>query len=232
LAAEAVRIWDLHPGYLARQQLLGEHSELHGLYNILSQSKQGYARHPETRRWVGHLPALVLRHALLQAEMQLRGYRHHSPLTAESRAVDWPAVYVDTPGRQLEILAGKYVGDGRSGRIPLPQNAQELWAQHKYSVMAHAPDLYAELGSQLASGGYRHDLPGLAQLLVEALRRPVSSGRLLNALQHMWGHVNEGDAPMAAEPAALLAEIQRQAVAQKEPYLLHSTALSELAVWL
>ena len=227
-----MRIWDLHPGYLARQQLLGEHCELHGLYNILNQSKSGYARHPETLRWVGHLPALVLRHALLVAEMELRGYRHHSLLPADSQATDWPSSYVDPPDRQLELLAGKYAGDGRSGRLPLPRSAQELWAQHKYSVMAHAPDLYAELGSKLAVGGYRDDLSGLAQLFVEVLRRPVSPGRLSNALQHMWGHLNGGNAPMPEEPAALLAEIQRQAAVQGEPYLMHSTALSELAVWL
>ena len=227
-----MRIWDIHPGYLARQQLLGEHAELHGLYNILTEKKQGYARHPETLRWAGHPVALRQRHELLAGEMRLRGCHHHSPLPGLAQEVIWPAGYIDAPGRQLELLAGKYVADGRGGRIPLPRNAQELWAQHKYSVMAHSPDLYAELGSKLAGGGYQDDLPGLALLLVEVLRRPVSPGRLRNALQHMWGYLNSGHPSMPEEPVLLLAEIQRQAMAQQESYLLHSTALSELAVWL
>lgn len=29
-----MRIWDVDSGYLARQQLLGEHRELHGLANF------------------------------------------------------------------------------------------------------------------------------------------------------------------------------------------------------
>ena len=67
----AVRIWDLHPGYLNRQSLLGEHRELHGLVNVLTQNKKGYSRHPETLRWVGFGWALKQRHALLAAEMAL-----------------------------------------------------------------------------------------------------------------------------------------------------------------
>ncbi|MDX8387130.1 MAG: pyrimidine dimer DNA glycosylase/endonuclease V [Ghiorsea sp.] len=36
-----MRIWDIHPGYLARQQLLGEHRELHGLFNISHWERRG-----------------------------------------------------------------------------------------------------------------------------------------------------------------------------------------------
>jgi len=46
-----MRIWDLHPGYLDRKRLLGEHRELHGLFNVVYLGKKGYARHPETLRW-------------------------------------------------------------------------------------------------------------------------------------------------------------------------------------
>ena len=85
-----MRIWDVSPGYLARQQLLGEHRELHGMFSIISGNKRGYARHPETLRWAGHLPALALRHRQLVAEMQLCGYRHRSPLPDMPGAVHWP----------------------------------------------------------------------------------------------------------------------------------------------
>ncbi|NCS72473.1 MAG: pyrimidine dimer DNA glycosylase, partial [Candidatus Magasanikbacteria bacterium] len=31
-----MRVWDIHPKYLCRKHLLGEHRELHGLWNILT----------------------------------------------------------------------------------------------------------------------------------------------------------------------------------------------------
>lgn len=77
-----MRIWDIHPRYLCRQHLLGEHRELHGLWNILTvhKGKGGYSSHPETKRWVGKTQALYDRHTLLVEEMMRRGYVHHSPL--------------------------------------------------------------------------------------------------------------------------------------------------------
>ena len=60
-----MRIWDVAPGVLCRRHLLGEHRELHGLWNILTQDKRGYRRHPETVRREGELAALFGRHELL-----------------------------------------------------------------------------------------------------------------------------------------------------------------------
>ena len=77
-----MRIWDVEPAELCRAHLLGEHRELHGLWNILTQDKRGYRQHPETKRWEGKLAALYHRHEALVAEMSARGYGHHSPLDA------------------------------------------------------------------------------------------------------------------------------------------------------
>ncbi|WP_232726465.1 DUF1722 domain-containing protein [Mariprofundus ferrinatatus] len=225
-----MRIWDIDPGYLARQQLLGEHRELHGLFNILTMNKKGYAKHPETVRWIGHVDALVLRHKQLLCEMALRGYRHQSPLPDSTDMDSWPGEYIDPPARQLELLAGKYSGDGRSGRIPLPDNCQELWAHHKYSVMAHDPNLYRELGPEVAHGKFRNNMNALACLMISTLRKPPEPGHLLNALQHMWGYVQEAGSP-PSNIEELLATIQSAAIKEDRIYLLHSTALSELAVW-
>lgn len=103
-----MRIWDVPPGALCRQHLLGEHRELHGLWNILTQGKSGYARHPETRRWEGRLRALHLRHQQLVDELMQRGYNHHSPL-AESLATGSAIQdrFIDSIERQWEILADK-----------------------------------------------------------------------------------------------------------------------------
>lgn len=103
-----MRIWDVEPRELCARHLLGEHRELHGLWNILTQGKAGYRMHPETLRWVGKLAALHARHESLVAEMARRGYRHASPLDrrlATGEATQ--TVYVDSPDAQMRILKGK-----------------------------------------------------------------------------------------------------------------------------
>lgn len=103
-----MRIWDVAPSLLCRKHLLGEHRELHGLWNIYTLGRQGYRLHPETVRWEGKLRALYDRHQSLVDEMERRGYRHASPLDVE--LATGSAVqdrYVDTPEEQLRILREK-----------------------------------------------------------------------------------------------------------------------------
>jgi hypothetical protein len=103
-----MRIWDVDPARLCRSHLLGEHRELHGLWNILTQGRRGYRNHPETLRWQGRAAALFARHAALVAEMERRGYRHASPLDPSlATGAATQDVFVDTPARQLELLAAK-----------------------------------------------------------------------------------------------------------------------------
>jgi len=77
-----MRVWDIHVKHLCRKHLLGEHRELHGLWNILTKhgGTGGYSHHPETKRWIGKEKALYNRHEELVKEMTKRGYNHHSPL--------------------------------------------------------------------------------------------------------------------------------------------------------
>lgn len=91
-----MRVWDLNVGRLCRTHLLAEHRELHGLWNILTQDKSGYRRHPETRRWEGRLAALHRRHEDEAAEMARRGWRHRSPLD--------PALAAGTSAIQSEFV--------------------------------------------------------------------------------------------------------------------------------
>lgn len=103
-----MRIWDIEPRRLCRSHLLGEHRELHGLWNILTRGLSGYRNHPETRRWEGKLPALRSRHEALVREMERRGYRHASPLSPRQvTGADVQDEFVDPPARQRRILAGK-----------------------------------------------------------------------------------------------------------------------------
>lgn len=103
-----MRIWDVAPSELCRAHLLGEHRELHGLWNILTRDRQGYRRHPETLRWEGKLAALYLRHEALVREMEERGYRHASPLDpALATGSEVQTDHVHTIDEQQRILREK-----------------------------------------------------------------------------------------------------------------------------
>jgi hypothetical protein len=227
-----MRVWDIHPGYLNRESLLGEHREVHALLSIIINHKLGYARHPETMRWRGCLGALVFRHDCLVEEIRFRGYRHLSP-APEIPGSPWPKVFIDPPAGQLSILEQKYRMK-QPGRIPLPQNVQQLWAHHKYSVMARDAELYKTIGPEASRRKGREYFEGIALTLVGALRVNPSQGRLLNALQHMWGYVSslgsETNSP-PGDPLELIAEIQKRSLEYNVSYLLESTALTDLAYW-
>ena len=237
-----MRIWDIDPGYLNRQSLLGEHRELHGVVSIIVNEKRGYSRHPETLRWVGRGWALAQRHRLLAAEMSLRGYAERSPVLTRGAKGEWPAVFVDEPYRQFLLLREKY-RNREPGRIPLPRTAQQLWSQHKYSILARDPNLYRELGRRLAAMKPNREFSELANLLAEELRKPPPVGGLRNALQHMWGHVSGPSAESLPRYgtrreveswslARMMAEIRRKALHHPDSYLSASTALGELQAWL
>ncbi len=103
-----MRIWDVAPPLLCQKHLTGEHRELHGLWNILTQGKRGYAHHPETRRWRGKLAALHARHEALAGEMARRGYAHASPLDpALAVGATEQDAFVDPPREQLRLLREK-----------------------------------------------------------------------------------------------------------------------------
>ena len=103
-----MRIWDIEPGKLCRNHLLGEHRELHAIWSVITKNKKGYSLHPETLRWNGKLKALYLRHEKLVHEMELRGYNHNSPLEkklAIGKSIQ--NIFVDSPNKQIKILKKK-----------------------------------------------------------------------------------------------------------------------------
>lgn len=230
-----MRIWDINPGYLNRQSLLGEHRELHGIVSIIVNGKSGYSKHPETLRWVGHGWALKIRHNQLACEMALRGYTDKSPVSSRGRKGLWPDTYIDYPEQQFRLLKDKYK-DREEGRIPLPKNEQRLWAQHKYSILARNPVLYKRIGRDISCGSLGFEK--LSRLLTDLLRESPTTGGIRNAVQHMWGYVKESTEQTQESVGEkwptrhLLLETQKRAVENDVSYLIHSTALSELMVWL
>jgi hypothetical protein len=106
-----MRIWDIPPGRLCRNHLLGEHRELHAIWSILIHNKRGYAHHPETVRWRGKQKALFLRHEALVDEMTRRGYHHHSPLEAQyATGGEHQDLLVDSYDEQVRLLGQKHCG--------------------------------------------------------------------------------------------------------------------------
>lgn len=225
-----MRIWDIDAGFLNAKSLLGEHRELHGIYSIIKNNKSGYSRHPETLRWVSHLDALVLRHEFLVEEMRLRGFNHRSPLERDLNSVEWPQQFIDQPSDQYQLLQNKYL-EKKQGRIPLPRNIQELWANHKYSVMARNLSIYKEIGKLVASKEI--SFLELSKNLVMLMRERPTLGRLTNAISHMWGYVNDYSQadPNKLSNSELIIEIQKNSQKYKIEYLLCSTALGELSFW-
>jgi len=230
-----MRIWDLNPGYLNRQSLLGEHRELHGIVSIIKHNKKGYSKHPETLRWVGYGWALKQRHKLIVSEMNLRGYIDKSPVLLRSNPGTWPQSYIDTPANQISILKEKYK-TLESGRIPLPKNAQDFWAQHKYSVMARDISAYKDIGKWVTSKTGSKDLPNVAIEITTLLRNAPEQRLIENALLHMWGYVSKcssisGQKLDSLTMVTLLNKIQQLSLSNNIKYLMESTSLSELGAW-
>lgn len=230
-----MRIWDVNPGYLNRQSLLGEHRELHGIVSIFRNNKKGYSRHPETLRWVGYGWAIKQRHKLLVSEMNLRGYVDSSPVLLRSRANQWPTIFIDSPASQLAILSKKYL-ELEAGRIPLPKNAQQIWAQHKYSVMARDIESYKNIGKWVAATSSPGSFTDVSLDLITLLQTPPVETLIQNSLLHMWGYVSKYSPGSNKDIESLsnrqlLKRIQQLALANDVQYLMESTALSELNAW-
>ena len=118
-----MRIWDVPCDLLTDKHLLGEHVELHTIWNVHVRGLiGGYSRHPETLRWVGHLEALRLRHDEQVAAMGNRGFRHASPLTdleTAGESGDWPAVTLpgSIPIEVNETDMRRFCQTSGSGRV-------------------------------------------------------------------------------------------------------------------
>ncbi len=134
--------------------------------------------------------------------------------------------------KEFDIL--KRGGKKDARRIKLPRNSQELWMQHKYSIMARNIELYKKIGRKVAKKDCFNDL--LDSLSIELRKRPKKNG-ILNALQHMWGYISVNSDIKRSDVEKLslyelFLEIQKATLKSKEKYLYQQTALSELEIWI
>ena len=103
-----MRIWDIPVEKLCRNHLLGEHSELHAIWSVITKEKMGYSHHPEVIRWKGKLKALYLKHQEIVQEMEKRGYTHESFLDIkQATGKDEQDVFVDSIEDQIKNLKNK-----------------------------------------------------------------------------------------------------------------------------
>ena len=181
-------------------------------------------------RWKNHLKSLSIRHDILVHEMRLRGFNHKSPVCSGPGDIVWPEIFINPPHEQYELLREKYSGK-KKGRIPLPKNSQNLWACHKYSVMARDIQLYKKIGKDVSDNKIPFDM--LCRTLVLTLRNPPELKKILNAVDHMWGYISDYAVIKHDESdwKEIFREVQKQAFEQNVSYLMHSTALGELKFW-
>ncbi len=197
----------LDPGYLSDEQIL---------CRMKDSEQQSKASASE-----GKIALSQRLHNLLAAEITLRaGSTGH--FVTEIAEPDWPPLTESEPPPHR---------NAHNSRIPFPDSNQQLWSQHKYSVMARSQSLYRTIGPKLASGNMTFE--GLWQLLEANRRQAPDAGGLRNAVQHMWGYIKSSSElrPDITPLPQLFREIQQQAVRQQCQYLLHSTALGEFAYW-
>jgi len=75
-----VKIWCLPLNLLDDKRLLGEHHELHVIFNVLTNNLKGFSHHPQTLRFKHNLGMLLYRHNQQIKELKNRGFNHYSPL--------------------------------------------------------------------------------------------------------------------------------------------------------
>ncbi len=224
-------VFDIPAAYLSDADL---HAELATLRGWMV-GDGAPAEDAEAVRWRGCTWAVTQRCRLLQAELALRGETFvEMDGLAESVSLPpvWPTRYREPPHRQYQLLRERY-RRGAAGRIPPPDHPQQLWRQHKYSVMARDTAQYQAIGRALAGKALSFDV--LAEQLVALLGVAPSLGGARNAVQHMWGYVSAaapGHDVEAMSVKQLLRATQVYARQTDQAYIQHSTALSELMVWL
>ena len=230
-------ILDLHPGYLGNEHLLNESRLLERILAGEISQLEDESEYASLLPWAKFSWAAKRRYLWIISEL---GYRNVKiePRGAKDWVIlcphAWPRSHY-SPAAQLKWLERSGVGDD-SSRIRLPENKQQLWAQHKYSILARNHNLYKLIGPRVANQAARSGYDELANELTYSLRLWPEKGGIRNALHHMWGHIspnNDIDPDFNAwSLSRLIKEITGQVQLKSEPYLNQSTALTEIQTYL
>lgn len=102
-----MRVWDLPVHILCDKHLLGQHREIHCMWNVITLNKKGYSRHPETMRWKKHLSKLYDRHEQTKNEMIKRGFNHKSEVKKPEVYNLCMLPFINTIEEQVQLLKKK-----------------------------------------------------------------------------------------------------------------------------
>jgi len=229
-------IFDIQPGYLDNQQLKFEFNFLQALLEPGYQYNEIELSDAELQRWSECLPAAEVRLRQVSAELNFRGSTFLVAPRKKHESIQsscWPDLRI-TLTEQVQLIENSSNGIAQA-RIPIPLNEQQLWAQHKYSIMARDQNLYTQIGPALVGKNSQTRFDELLPVLNSAMRNIPIEGGIKNALQHMWGHVSERTETTGNIDNwsfdKFLEQIQVFAKKKSDKYLLQSTALTELKAY-
>ncbi|PID27730.1 MAG: hypothetical protein CSB55_08040 [Candidatus Cloacimonadota bacterium] len=214
----------ISPAYLNNDDLLSEYRKLKNKsYSELNQNFPGRYRY----RLANFASEIKLRNLIEIDEDEFKN-------TDEPEK--YPTEYYENAYKQFDLLKIRYKGKS-DARISVPETLQELWRQHKYSIMARNISLYKKTGHFVAEHNdlkYFSDI--YAFLAVEMQKKP-SKNAVLNVLQHMWGYISNASNLKKSEVPGLdlfsfFKEIQHCVKLSGQKYLYEQIALSELGIWI
>ncbi len=210
----------LSPGYWPLDALLSWHE-----HAVRARDDEN---HPAHAHPLGH----TILGRVVTSELSLRGVRTdelaHLRIDAPPT---WPRVSTPVLTEEWQKIASE-----GGGRIPPAKRVTDLWAQHKYSLMARDPNRGREIGAALGAQDPTLTIETLLPELVTMLRTPPGEGTLRDAVMHMWGYVvptarARGLTADFANVPTTVARIAEIALEDPASYLANSTALTDLAVW-
>lgn len=102
-----MRVWDIPVNELCTKHLVAQHFEIHCIYNVITQKRKGWSKHPEVNRWRGKIDSLTRVHLDTVVEMKKRGLKHNSPLPVCDLISDYPEPWQPIE-LQREILKEKH----------------------------------------------------------------------------------------------------------------------------
>jgi len=228
-----MRIWDINPGYLNNEKIIEEINDIKKIISAIATKR--HSMNDEINRWTNNIWGLNNRAKLLQEESKIRKINKIEIDLLPFNDQFHTNTYIDYPYKQYQILQNEITHNTYS-RIPIPLSAQHLWSHHKYSVMSRDINEYKKIGNTVSTMKPKDGYKELALTLSQLLKIKPSEGGIRNALQHMWGYFNKSSIQSANIDSICLLDllkiIQKLAYQQNKLYIIHSTALSDLAIWI
>ncbi len=224
-------IWNISPAYFSDEDLLCEIDRLK--YFLENFDNDTLKNDKDFQFYYKNSWELKYRIKSIAAELTLRGIStvdlQHIVISNSFESIS----YEIEPFKQFEMLKSRYKNRNLA-RVLVPKNAQQLWANHKYSIMARDVNLYRAIGKSVASNNDMKNFKNLSKVFIEKLRQKPKAGGITNTLHHMWGYISNILSLNINELSSkeLFYEILKCVMKSNQNYLIKQTAISELELWI